>query len=421
MAQQVLCLVNSTSSDLAADPVYGNTSDPHQQLDGMKNVLTGVLAGAINAQAGLIQAGTAAFATGTMTGSSVIATNAVSVCGVVFTCVSNSTLPSAVQFQVGASDNATMLNLAAAINANTTTAPLVLATVALKVLTLQSVVPGLVGNQLPFSQTSGATITCTGSGYLTSGAGSLVSTVAGTKATEVVIPLPGIAVGAYVTFTPPARYYGGVSVPAIPVIFTAVSNLQNTGYPASQSQQPSFLIGRNDAATMANLALAINQCQFTNELVRATASGLIVTLTIANSDYADAQMPTLTSGQASIVASTSSGTFTAAPVIIAGNTIVLNGTTLTATVGTQNTTNFIVGTTDNATLLNIATTIAANGTLSPLMVGSVSGNTLTITSVSTNPYTNTYTCTVTGGTMNVAGPTFTGAQLATQSVLHFGY
>jgi hypothetical protein len=398
--QQALLLINSPSNDLN-DVSYGNSLDPHQQLLGFSNMINGVLDGAINAQAGFLKPANAVFATGTMTGVTVVATNAVSICGTVFTCVSNSTVPSAVQFQVGASDTATMANLAAAVNAHSSVQLLVIATSASNVVTLQSVVPGVVGNQLPFSQTSGATITCSGSGYLTSGAGSLVGSIAGVRGSDTVTTLPGIAAGAYVTI-------GGV-------IFTSVAA---SSFASAQSQAPSFNIGRNDQQTMANLALAINQCPGTNQKCRATASGLIVTLVVAN-PQGNPALPSMTSGQGSIVASTP--TLTAAPVIVSGNTIVIAGQTLTATVATQNTTNFIVGATDNATLLNIVTTIAANGTLSPLVTGSVVGNTLTITAAGTSPYYNTYAVTTTGSTMEPQWPTLVFGQLSTQAILHFGY
>jgi guanyl-specific ribonuclease Sa len=199
------------------------------------------------------------------------------------------------------------------------------------------------------------------------------------------------------------------------VIFTSVAA---SSFASAQSQAPSFNIGRNDQQTMANLALAINQCPGTNQRCRATSSGLIVTLVVANPQGIPA-LPSMTSGQGSIVASTP--TLTAAPVIVSGNTIVIAGQTLTATVATQNTTNFIVGATDNATLLNIVTTIAANGTLSPLVTGSVVGNTLTITAAGTSPYYNTYAVTTTGSTMEPQWPTLVFGQLSTQAILHFGY
>jgi phage tail sheath gpL-like len=102
----------------------------------------------------------------------VVATNAVSVCGVTYTCVNSGA--GANQWNKGASDDATMVALAAALNADPTVSKfLTAAKTGTAVITLTAVEPGQAGNFLPFSETSGATITCTGSGFLTSGAGNI--------------------------------------------------------------------------------------------------------------------------------------------------------------------------------------------------------------------------------------------------------
>jgi hypothetical protein len=399
--QQMKVLIHSNSNDLN-DVDYTGGQDPHQQLIGFQNVLGGVLAGAINAQAGVMKPATAASATGTMTGASVVSGNAVKVCGVTFSAISSG-IPTAIQFLVGASDNATMQNLANAINANATTQLLVYATLTgTAVVTLTSVEPGVVGNQIPFSQTSGATITCTGSGFLTSGAGALVSSVAATTATATLSVLPGVAVGNYVIV-------GGVT-------FTAVA-----AFPAAVSPQPTFQVGTTDVKTMANLASAINACPYVDQKVTATAAGLVVTLAVSQSDSPDYVLPTISSGQATITAS--SPTFTAAPVIVSGNTVVIDGVTFSATASTQDTTHFEVGTTDNATLTNLLTSVAANGTTSAVMTGTVNAaNSVTLTAAGSGPYYNTLALAAgSGATIVPSGPTFTGGALSYPSPLHFGY
>lgn len=83
-------------------------------------------------------------ATGTVTLSSHVATNTVTVNGITFTCVASGATGN--QYNVGANDTETAANLAAALNANTTLDGMLIATAASGVVTLTALVPGELGN-----------------------------------------------------------------------------------------------------------------------------------------------------------------------------------------------------------------------------------------------------------------------------------
>lgn len=107
-------------------------------------------------------------ASGTFTLATVIATDAVKVNGVTFTCVASGA--GANEFNVGLTDTATAANLAASINASVTTlvAGYVTASSALAVVTVTSAFYGLSGNQTLIESLDG-TITASGA-RLTAGA-----------------------------------------------------------------------------------------------------------------------------------------------------------------------------------------------------------------------------------------------------------
>jgi phage tail sheath gpL-like len=103
----------------------------------------------------------AASASGTFTLVSVIATDAVKINGVTFTCVASGATGD--QFNVGADDTATAVALAAAINASVTAlvSGYVTATSALGVVTVTAAQPGLLGNAVTIESLD-ATITASG-------------------------------------------------------------------------------------------------------------------------------------------------------------------------------------------------------------------------------------------------------------------
>lgn len=106
-------------------------------------------------------------ASGTFTFASIVATNTMTINGVVFTCVASGATGN--QFNVGASDTAAAANAAAAINASVTTliAGYVTATSALGVVTVTSVSRGKAGNQVTI--VGGSNVTASGA-RLTGGA-----------------------------------------------------------------------------------------------------------------------------------------------------------------------------------------------------------------------------------------------------------
>lgn len=112
--------------------------------------------------------GNAVQASGTFTLASVIATDACSINGVTFTCVASGAVAN--QFNVGASDALTAVNLAAAINASVSAlvSGYVTASAAGDVVTVTSAFYGLSGNQTLIA-TADATITVSGA-KLTGGA-----------------------------------------------------------------------------------------------------------------------------------------------------------------------------------------------------------------------------------------------------------
>ena len=101
------------------------------------------------ASAGLVAA------TGTATLASVVATDKLTINGVDFTAVASGATGN--QFNVGVDDTATAANLAAAVNASTTSLVqgYVTATSAAAVVTVTAMMPGLCGNTQTLAQTGG--------------------------------------------------------------------------------------------------------------------------------------------------------------------------------------------------------------------------------------------------------------------------
>ena len=106
-------------------------------------------------------------ATGTITLSAMIATDTITVNGTVFTCMASGA--SGNQFNVGLSDTATATNAAAAINASATASVTnnVVATSSGAVITITSVDPGTVGNNIPIAISAHGSVS--GGGKLASG------------------------------------------------------------------------------------------------------------------------------------------------------------------------------------------------------------------------------------------------------------
>ena len=109
-------------------------------IDYAKKLVAGKGKPVVRAEVGAVKA------SATLTGTSVIATDAVAVNGLTLTCVASGA--TSVQFNLGADDAATMANLAAAINANTSLNGIVTASSALTVVTVSAARPGLMGNAI---------------------------------------------------------------------------------------------------------------------------------------------------------------------------------------------------------------------------------------------------------------------------------
>jgi hypothetical protein len=107
-------------------------------LDFMRKVVSGSHPANVRTRVNSVQA------TGTITLSSHVATDTVTVNGIVFTCVASGATGN--QYNVGGSDTLTGDNLAAAINANATLSGMLTAANAAGVVTLTAIVPGALGN-----------------------------------------------------------------------------------------------------------------------------------------------------------------------------------------------------------------------------------------------------------------------------------
>jgi phage tail sheath gpL-like len=130
-------------------------------VDWMRSFVTGSRTGNMKVKVGAVQA------TGTITFSSLVADDTVTVNGVVFTAKAS---PSgANQFALGADDTAAAVNFAAKINASAIAniVSVLTATSALGVVTLTAICPGLQGNCNTIAISAHGSVS--GSGRLTSG------------------------------------------------------------------------------------------------------------------------------------------------------------------------------------------------------------------------------------------------------------
>lgn len=97
-------------------------------------------------------------ASGTLTGTSVVATNTVTINGVVFTAIASGATGN--QFNIGANDTETMANLAAAINASVSSliTGLVTASSLTTVCTVSAANPGVLGNAVTIASGQGTIV-----------------------------------------------------------------------------------------------------------------------------------------------------------------------------------------------------------------------------------------------------------------------
>jgi phage tail sheath gpL-like len=131
-------------------------SKPHEQVTNLMSILNAINGKDRNAKlTTVIDSGDAVQASGTVTVTGMAAAATVTVAGIVLTAVASGAVGP--QFNIGASDTLTAVNLAAAINAQAT-APSVSATSALTVVTISAKAPGRVGNFIPLAISAGGSV-----------------------------------------------------------------------------------------------------------------------------------------------------------------------------------------------------------------------------------------------------------------------
>ena len=141
-------------------------------LQRLVNFLSGVASGAKPGTA-LLREESAVKATGTFTSTNAVATDAITINGVTFTCVASGATGN--QWNLGANDAADCANLAAAVNASTSdlVSKHVTATSANNVVTLTAKFAGYAGNAITIASAD-ATIVASGA-RLTGGSGTITS------------------------------------------------------------------------------------------------------------------------------------------------------------------------------------------------------------------------------------------------------
>lgn len=141
-------------------------TDKRQSMRAFIAELWGILTGR-RAMVRSCIASACASATATLVAASISADDTITIAGVALTAkvAGNGTT----QWTIGATDTISATNLAALINANTSTQKVVRASSALGVVTITCVFPGPVGNEVRLTKSSSG-ITVTGAGFLASGA-----------------------------------------------------------------------------------------------------------------------------------------------------------------------------------------------------------------------------------------------------------
>jgi X-X-X-Leu-X-X-Gly heptad repeat protein len=168
---RLLIQITSPNSDLFKfDGVLSQPGAKHRFAVNVQTLFNAMVGGSLNAQVAVIRSGTGVRASGTLTGTTVIATNTVAIAGVTLT--AHASTQDATNFVVGASDTETMANLVTTILANTTLNKIVTASSALTVTTVTCLETGVLGNQVTLASGQ-ASIVASGSGKLAAGAGDL--------------------------------------------------------------------------------------------------------------------------------------------------------------------------------------------------------------------------------------------------------
>lgn len=140
---------------------------------------------------------------------------------------------------------------------------------------------------------------------------------------------------------------------------------------ASGATGNQFNVGVDTTATATNLVTTLNANTTINALYTATSSTNTITLT---EKTAGGNTPGAATKTGTIVIGTGTVT-TSNPT----DTVTIDGVTFTATASTQDTTNFITGSTIAATATNLKTALAANATVNSIYTVTVSGAIITLT------------------------------------------
>ncbi len=162
-----ITLVVSTNKDTSQMTLSGQ---PQGNLQRIANLINGLKAGVLRGSV-TVSTSTAdpVAASGTLTLTSAVATDKVTIGAVDLTASSTPGSNEALWEIDGADDAADAASLAACINAHSVLSKVVSATSASNVVTITAVVPGVMGNQIPLSSAD-ATIVASAS-FLASGAG----------------------------------------------------------------------------------------------------------------------------------------------------------------------------------------------------------------------------------------------------------
>jgi len=139
----------NSARDLIAETGYHDLAG-RKLKDYVKKIASGMAPATVRAEVGAVKA------SGTLTGTTVVATNAVTINGLTLTCVNSGA--TADQWNKGADDAATMAALAVVINGHASLTGIVTATSALTVLTVSAARPGLMGNAITLSSGAGTII-----------------------------------------------------------------------------------------------------------------------------------------------------------------------------------------------------------------------------------------------------------------------
>ena len=166
MATTIIKITTNDANATMSDRLSADASRPRQFVNQLINYLGGCAAGSYAMSMDVqVNGGTLAPATGTFTGTSVVATNTVTINGVTFTAVASGATGN--QFNIGGTDTITMANLAAAVNGSVSAliSGYVTATSASNVATVTAAHNGVLGNLVTIASgqgtivASGATLT----------------------------------------------------------------------------------------------------------------------------------------------------------------------------------------------------------------------------------------------------------------------